>query len=535
MAAARSEIAAGNTAENSIENSIEEMFERFGPNYRYYVTFAGMLGVMSMVLSVTIVNVAVPSVMGAYGIGQDKAQWMATAFIATMTVSQLLNTWMSEAFGQRLAFVIIICVFLLGTAVCAVSPSFDFIIIGRIMQGFSAGVSQPLIMVILFQVFPANRRAFAMGLYGMTIMLAPGLGPAIGGIAIDAFSWRHIFYIPVPLCLLALALGMIFMPGGFKLRKLPPFDWSGLILLCIALVFLLTTLANGQQYGWVSDELFIRLGVGISAAIAFGWLQLRSDKPLFEVRLLKNPAFAAAASVAFVFGFGNMASSYAIPVFVQTVQGYSATAAGMALIPAGVLLMVMFPISGRVSDHVPAHIPIMLGLLFFAAGAVLMAGADVNTTFWSVAIFTMVGRFGMALIMPPLVSSALKTLPPEDLSRGSGALNFIRQLGGSCGINILVIWMEQRTQLYNDVLTATQTPANAASSEWIARVRELLNASGVPEALHHSGALHYLGSVVEAQASTLGFQDGFVFIAAVFICALIPTWILKRARQTNDV
>ncbi|MBT3307832.1 MAG: MFS transporter, partial [Alphaproteobacteria bacterium] len=146
------------------------------------------------------------------------------------------------------------------------------------------------------------------------------------------------------------------------------------------------------------------------------------------------------------------------------------------------------------------------------------------------AIFTMVGRFGMALIMPPLVSSALKTLPPEDLSRGSGALNFIRQLGGSCGINILVIWMEQRTQLYNDVLTATQTPANTASVEWLARVRELMNAGGVPEALHQSGALHYLGSVVEAQAGTLGFQDGFIFIAGVFICALIPTWILKRAR-----
>ncbi|MBT5110414.1 MAG: MFS transporter, partial [Rhodospirillaceae bacterium] len=300
------------------EDTIEDMFKRFGPNYRYYVTFAGMLGVMAMVLSVTIVNVAVPSVMGAYGIGQDKAQWMATAFIATMTVSQLLNTWISEAFGQRLAFILIICVFLLGTAVCAVSPNFDFIIVGRIMQGFSAGVSQPLVMVTLFQVFPANRRAFAMGLYGMTIMLAPGLGPAIGGIAIDAYSWRHIFYIPVPLCLLAMVLGAVFMPGGFRPRKFPPFDWSGLILLSLALVFLLTTLANGQQYGWVSNELFARLGIGLAAATAFVWHQSHSEKPLFEVRLLRNPAFAAATSVAFVFGFGNMASSYAIPVFVQT-------------------------------------------------------------------------------------------------------------------------------------------------------------------------------------------------------------------------
>ncbi|MFT6581577.1 MAG: EmrB/QacA subfamily drug resistance transporter [Alphaproteobacteria bacterium] len=523
------------STEKVSENTIEEMFERFGPNYRYYVTFAGMLGVMAMVLSVTIVNVAVPSVMGAYGIGQDKAQWMATAFIATMTVSQLLNTWMVEAFGQRLAYIIIICVFLFGTAICAVSPNFDFIIVGRILQGFSAGVSQPLVMVTLFQVFPANRRAFAMGLYGMTIMLAPGLGPVVGGIAIDAFSWRHIFYIPVPLCLLAMALGAIFMPGGLRVRKLPKFDWTGLILLCTALVFLLTTLANGQQYGWVSNELFTRFGIGVTAAVAFVWFQARSEKPLFEVRLLRIPAFAAAASVAFVFGFGNMASSYAIPVFVQTVQGYSATEAGLALVPAGLLLIVLFPISGRIADNVPAYIPIMLGLMFFAVGAILMSDADINTAFWSIAIFTMIGRFGMALIMPPLVSSALKTLPPEDLNKGSGALNFIRQLGGSCGINLLVIWMEQRTQLYNDVLTATQTPANSASAEWIGRVENLLNEGGVPEALHNSGALHYLGSVVEAQAGTLGFQDGFLFIAAVFICALIPTWVLKRARRTSDV
>jgi len=510
-------------------DSIEHRFQQFGPRYRYMVAFAGMLGVMSMVLSVTIVNVAVPSVMGAYGIGQDRAQWMATAFIATMTLSQLLNSWLVEAFGQRITFLLIIVVFFIGTAIAATSPTFDFIIFGRILQGFSAGVSQPLVMVILFQVFPGNRRGLAMGLYGMAIMLAPGLGPAIGGFAIDTFSWRAIFYIPLPLCAAAFVLGAILMPGRLTFKRLPPFDWSGFITLAIALIALLSMMADGQRYGWSSDTIVIRALVAATCTALFITLQLHSDSPLLDMSLFSNTAFSSAVLVAIVFGFGNMASSYAIPVFVQTVQGYSATEAGLVLVPAGVLLMVLFPISGRFADRVAPHYPIIAGLLFFALGAVLLAGCDTNTTFWTIAFFTMVGRLGMALIMPPLVSSAMRTLTPDQLNRGSGTLNFMRQLGGSVGINSLVLFMAQRTEFHSEALTATQTAGNPVLREFLNSVKMLLDESGVPSALQESGALHYLGTVVEAQAATQGFQDGFLFVSTVFICALIPTWILKRA------
>ncbi len=515
--------------------TIEDRFARYGPHYRYFVAFAGMLGVMSMVLSVTIVNVAVPSVMGAYGIGLDLAQWMATAFIATMTISQLLNTWLVEAFGQRLTFLLIIVVFFIGTAIAASSPTYDFIILGRILQGFSAGVSQPLVMVLLFQVFPENRRGLAMGLYGMAIMLAPGIGPFIGGLAIDTFSWRYIFYIPLPFSAAAFVLGAFLMPGPIEWRRLPPFDWSGIIVLVIALINLLSAMADGQRFGWTSDLIMTRAATALVAFGIFVVLQLRSKSPLLDMSLFANPAFAAAVLVATVFGFGNMASSYAIPVFVQTVSGYSATEAGLALIPAGLVLMALFPFSGRFADRVPAHYPIMIGLLCFALGAALMTTADTNTTFWAVAIFTMIGRFGMGLIMPPLVSSAMRTLRSDQLNRGSGALNFMRQLGGSIGINSLVVLISQRTQFHSDALTATQTPANPVSREFLDAVEHLLDESGVPAAIHQPGALHYLGSVIEAQATTLGFQDGFSCISIVFVCALIPVWILKRAGQVKNV
>jgi EmrB/QacA subfamily drug resistance transporter len=515
--------------------TIKDRFAQYGPHYRYFVAFAGMLGVMSMVLSITIVNVAVPSVMGAFGIGLDLAQWMATAFIATMTISQLLNTWLVEAFGQRMTFLLIIVVFFIGTAIAALSPTYDFIILGRVLQGFSAGVSQPLVMVLLFQVFPENRRGLAMGLYGMAIMLAPGIGPFIGGLAIDTFSWRYIFYIPLPLCAVAFVLGALLMPGPIEWRRLPPFDWSGIIVLIIALINLLSAMADGQRYGWTSDLIMTRAVTAFVAIGIFAVLQLRSKSPLLDMSLFANPAFSAAVLVATVFGFGNMASSYAIPVFVQTVSGYSATEAGLVLIPAGVVLMALFPFSGRFADRVPAHYPIMFGVLFFALGSALMTTADTNTTFWTVAIFTMIGRFGMGLIMPPLVSSAMKTLRPDQLNRGSGALNFMRQLGGSVGINSLVLLISQRTQFHSDALTTTQTAANPVSREFLDAVQNLLDESGVPAAIHEPGALHYLGSVIEAQAMTLGFQDGFSCISIVFICALIPVWILKRAGQGKNV
>jgi DHA2 family multidrug resistance protein len=193
--------------------------------------------------------------------------------------------------------------------------------------------------------------------------------------------------------------------------------------------------------------------------------------------------------------------------------------------------MITFPIAGRIADRVPAHWPIIAGLVCFAAGAVLLSGADTNTSFWLIAFFTMVGRLGMALIMPPLVASAMRTLSPSQLQRGSGTLNFMRQLGGSIGISALVLFMAQRTEFHSDALAATQTASNPVVGEFLSGAQALLNESGVPAALHQSGALHYLGQVIEAQAATHGFQDGFVFLSAVFLCALIPVWILQRATR----
>jgi len=516
-----------------ISDDADALIARYGPSYRWFVTVAAITGAVAMVLSATIVNVAIPSVMGAYGIGQDRAQWMATAFIATMVASQLLSAWLVRALGEKLAFMIINAVFLAGTAVTVTSHAFEFVIVGRVLQGFSAGTIQPMVMALIFRIFPPQRRGLAMGVYGTGIQLAPMLGPMMGGLVIDALSWREIFLVPVPFCLVSVVLGMMFLPGGLTARDLPKFDWTSFILLCASIVLLLAAGANGQRFGWVSNTLLILTATGLMTGAMFVWLQLRSPSPLLDFSLFRNAQFTCAVTVGFVFGIGNFASNYVVPVFVQQVQHFTPGLAGLLLVPAGILVISTTPIFGRLTDRFPAHIMVMIGISMFACGNFLMSRADVNTTFWTFAVYIIVARFGMALIMPSLSASALRALTPEQLNKGSGTVNFCRQFGGAVGITSFVVFAEQRMQFHGEALTATQTAGNLTSRQLLDQVGALMGKAGLPDVLTNSGALNYLGKVIEAQALTLGYQDGFIMISIVFCLALIPAWVLGRAKPAR--
>ncbi|MEM7250582.1 MAG: DHA2 family efflux MFS transporter permease subunit [Pseudomonadota bacterium] len=513
-----------------MSSSTDALFARYGPSYRYLVTGTGLLGSFAMVLSATIANVSVPSVMGSFGVGIDQAQWLATGFVAAMTVSQLLNHWMVSAFGARGAYVLTISVFLFGSGLGWFAPNMDVLILARVLQGLAAGIMQPLVMVTLFSVFPADRRGFAMGLYGSAILIAPGIGPFVGGMAIDAFGWRSIFLMPLPFCVLGMLGGTLFMPGRQSRQAIPPLDWLGYGLLSCALVLLMTAAANGVRWGWDSDRIVLMTIGGVICVIAFvGW-QLNSAAPLLDFSLWRNRRFTAALTVAFVFGAGIFGSSYVIPVFVQTVQGYSPTQAGLVLVPAGVLLVCALPITGRFADRVPYHVPIMLGLACFAVGIWLMSHSDVNTPFWTFALFGCISQFGLAFLMPSLSVGALSALAPEQLHRGSGNVNFIRQLGGAVGTNLVVVWLQIRTVFHADELTATQTADNTTSREFLTGVSNTLAQADIPEGMRREMALEYLGRVVEAQAWTLGFKDAFVALAVVYLIALIPAYVFARLR-----
>ncbi len=505
--------------------SVDVLFDRFGPSYQLFVTVTGMTASFVMVVSGGIVNVAVPDVMGTFGIGLDQVQLMTTAFNVAMTTSQLLNAWVIAVFGQRIGFTATLIIFTIGSLICGFADDFSFVVLGRTMQGFSAGVIQPLVMVTIFQVFPSDRRGAAMGLYGMALSLAVAIGPAFGGIAIEALNWRSIFFVPLPLVVVAFGAGLVFMPSYRDARE-QPFDWTGYGLIIVTLYCIMTGLTDGQRDGWVSNTIVSYFVVAAVAAIAFLRSQLRRGSTLVDLSLFRNREYTSIIIITLIFGIGNFGTGYAVPVFGQLVQGMTPFAAGLVVMPAALAVALALPFTGRLADTISPRLGIMTGLGLFAMGSALMIDADVNTPYVNIMLYYMISRFGMAFTMPFLMNSALRSLPPEQLNAGAGMVNFCRQLGGSLGTNAWVVFVQMRTQFHSDALTATQDSSNAASRELLEGVGQVLREAGVPETVTEPGALHFLGQMIEAQALTMGFQDGFLFFVVVFMIAMLPAWML---------
>ena len=513
--------------------SVDDLFRRYGDSYRVLVTAAGMTASFVMVISSTIVNVAIPDVMGAFGIGQDQAQLMATAFNVAMVTSQLLNAWVVAVFGQRYGFCGTLLVFTIGSFIGGFAEDYGMIVFGRVLQGAAAGCIQPLIMVTIFQVFPADRRGFAMGVYGMGLTLAVGLGPVLGGVAIDLLDWRYIFIAPIPLVFLALGLGFIFMPSVRK-EGGQAFDWVGYALINIALFCCMTALTDGQREGWVSNYTTVYSLIALACGIGFVLWQARGGETLIDVSLFRNRNFALCAIIAFTFGMGNFGTAYAVPVFGQLVQGQTALDAGNMMLPAALIVVLALPFTGRLADVISPRVGIMAGLALFCLGTLPMAGADANTPYLHLVLFAVVARGGMSFTMPFIMSTALRTLRPEQLNAGGGTINFCRQLGGSLGLNAWVVFLEVRTHYHSDILAATQSADNTSSREMLSDVGRILGEAGVPSSIHEPGSLHYLGQVVHAQANTIGFQDGFLILAISFLFAMIPAWLLGRSRRDGN-
>jgi len=509
--------------------SIDDLFARFGRPYRLLATVSGMTASFIMVLSGTIVNVAVPDVMGAYGVGQDQAQLMATAFNVAMTTCQLLNAWVVASFGQRYGFTLTLVLFSVGSVIAGLADSFGMLVAGRVMQGAATGIVQPLVMVTVFQVFPQERRGFAMGIYSMGLVLAVAMGPPVGGLALELLSWQYIFWLPLPMVLISLPLGLIFLPsvrkpGGER------FDWPGYILIAVTLFCVMTVLTDGPRKGWVSDDIVLLVMLGILTGVGFVWSQRRPGPTLMDISLFQSRHFVIVLFVTFFSGIGNFTTTYSFPVFTQLVQGLTPLDAGFSLLPGMLMAVCMVPFTGHLADKLEPGKAMMFGLFILAVGTLPMAWADVNTPFILIIIFGAIGRFGTTFVQPFIMNTALRSLPPEKLNAGAGTVNFVRQTGGSLGTNAWVVFVDQRTFYHNEALAATQDPGNAASRELLEGVVRLLNEAGVSSSVQQSGALHYLGEVIYAQGITRAFQDGFMVLAIAYLLAVIPAWILSQTR-----
>jgi len=510
---------------------IIEMFEIYGKGYRWFATVTVMLTMFCTLLTSTIINVAIPEIMGSFGISQDTAQWLSTGFLAAGTITMLLSSWAIKAWGMRIIFTWSMIIFLVTTIISGTAPTVETLVIARTVQGAASGIIMPIAMLINYQVFPANKRGAAMGIFGVGAMFAPALGPTLGGFVIDAYSWRYVFFLGIPFSLLTIPMAMMFMPRKDFEGSVPDFDWVGSVLMAILLLSLLSGLSDATEFGWTSDYIVGCLFVAFTSCVTFIWWEMTIDDPMLDLSLFTNPRFVAAALVTFVIGGGLYASTYLLPLFLQVLQGVPALDSGLMMLPAGIAMALMFPIAGALSDRTQPRNLIIIGLLFFGLSNFALRDITINTPFIELIYWFLLGRIGLALIFPCLNAASLNSLPLEQLSQGSGAVNFLRQLGSAFGVNAVAIFTSNRTSMYSDELAVSQS-YTANSLEIFDNLRELLTSYGLPMIYEQATSASFLSRIVYNQASTLAYRDGFYAIGFVFLLAIIPSCFMKVERKT---
>jgi MFS transporter, DHA2 family, multidrug resistance protein len=407
-----------------------------------------MIGSVSTMAAATIINVAFPALLREFHVGHDSLQWIATGFLAATTSTMLATAWLVESFGQRTTFMVTLAVFLAASLLGAIAWDTDALIAARVFQGAATGIMQPLCMIALFEVFPPHRRGAAMGMFGFGVVLVPAIGPTIGGLLVEAFGWRSIFLLPVPLCIAALALATRFLPRGAIRNPRNPFDWTGSALLAVALVALLNVPVIGHRMGWNSLALAVIVVVTSGLAAAFIAWEFRVRVPLLALRLFAVRGFRSATLVSFAYGVGLFGTTYLIPVFVQDVAAYTPTEAGYLLLWPGVLLGITIVLAGRLTDRVDPRWVVAPGLAFFALSSVLLVFSGARTSFVVLALWLSIGRIGLGMIIPALNVGAVQTLAPEHVAYAASSVNFVRQLGGAIGVNLLAVLLEWRLQVH---------------------------------------------------------------------------------------
>ncbi|HSG88112.1 MAG TPA: DHA2 family efflux MFS transporter permease subunit [Pseudomonadales bacterium] len=508
---------------------VRELFSIYGPAYRWFVTFTAMLGAFATLLSGTIVNVAIPDVMGALGMTPEQAQWLSTGFLASTTVTMLLAAWSVERFGMSRTFNFSMLVFLGGSVLGGLAGTGEVLILSRVIQGAGSGLMTPVSMLIIFQVFPLQRRGTAMGIYSVGVVLAPALGPVLGGWLIDTLSWRYVFLVAVPFALISIPLAMVFMPHREPDATAPRFDWSGVILLSLFLVTLMSALAEGPKDDFGGDDVAVLLFCAAASGMAFVAWELHVRDPMIDLSLFANGRFAAAAIVTLVIGAGLFGSTYLLPLFMQIVQDYKPTDAGMLMVPAGLMMALFFPIAGRLSDQMSARRLIMFGVILFAISSLLMSQVDLRTPFLTLALWALMGRIGLSFIFPCLNAAALRPLPLHQLAQGSGIVNFLRQLGGAFGVNALAIFLERRTAFHVGALAPQVSQASPDLGEWFRQLQPTLIEGNLVDHLDlpfEPFALQMLARSVYLQGSVLGYRDAFLVIGVGFVLCMIPVWFM---------
>jgi DHA2 family multidrug resistance protein len=487
------------------------------------------------VLDTSIANIALPHIAGSFGASSNEATWVLTSYLVSNGIVLPISAWLATRFGRKRFYMSCVALFACSSFLCGLAPSLGMLVFFRILQGAGGGGLQPSEQAILADTFSASKRGMAFAMYGMAVVVAPAIGPTLGGWVTDNFSWRWIFYINVPISILSLYLTHRFVEDPPYLREVQRqrrrirIDYVGLGLISLAVGSLQMVLDKGQELDWFASH-WISAGLCFAAVVLVAWIiwEWRHPNPIVELKLLKSRNFSTAVFFMFNLGFVLYGTTVLIPEFLQLLLGYPAVNAGEALAGGGLIMMLTMPVSGMLVTRMDPRVLMSLGFSTLSIALYYMAKhLTLGVDFGTVAMLRVYQTLGLAFFFIPSNVLSYVGIPREKNNQVSSMVNFVRNIGGSVGIALVSTFVTRATQQRRSYLVANMRVGNPKFTQMIDALTATLHKNGLNPVLALHQAYMRVSALSERQAAALAYKD-VVSILAVLVACLIPVPFIMR-------
>jgi DHA2 family multidrug resistance protein len=496
---------------------------------RYLIAFAVTLASVLELVDTSIVNVAIPHMMGNLGATLEEIAWVSTGYIVANVIVLPLTGWLSERLGRRNYYTGSIALFTVASFFCGHASTLESLVFWRVVQGLGGGALISTAQAILFDVFPREEAGTAMAIFGMGVMVGPTLGPTLGGWITDNYAWPWIFYINLPLGLLAGMLTWRYVPEPDHHIEMPDrVDWQGLVLLILGIGSLQILLERGGSHDWfASREIVTETAIAVSSLLLFVWHELTTPFPVVNLRILANRQLATGVIFGLLLGFALYSSVFALPVFLQNLLGYTAWDTGKVILPGALASAVTMALAGKFNTKIDARLSITTGILLFGVSMWQHYHFTMELGMGNLLLPMILRGVAMGLIFVPLVGATVADLPSKHMAQGTGLFNLSRQIGGSFGIAITATLLTHYTEHARDALRPHLGITDGLPRQWMAGMEQVfLRQGGTPaEAMLKAEAV--LDLLVRQQASVIAFEKVFLTMGLTFLLAL-PLLLLFR-------
>jgi DHA2 family multidrug resistance protein len=504
----------------------------------WLVAFVVSLATFMEVMDISIANVALRHIAGSVGADQSESTWVLTSYLVSNAIVVPISGWFASILGRKKFYMICVLLFTISSFLCGIAPTLGFLLICRVLQGLGGGGLAPSEQAILTDTFPPQQRGMAFAAYGVAVVVAPAIGPALGGWITDNLSWRWIFFINLPVGALSLILTYLIVQdspsakkeheeatrGGIKV------DYVGFALVALGIGCLQIILDKGQEDDWLGSNLIVSFiilsGVGIFGAIF--WELFGTKNPIVDLPLFRNRSFLFTNVMMFATLFVLLSTTQLLPQFVQQLLPYNATKAGLLLMPGGLLIMATMPLAGFLVRKIQPKFLIIFGFICVGLAMWNLCNLDTYASFKKIALWRMYQAFGFAFLFVPIQTLAYSDLPEGKSSKASALINMMRNLGGSVGISVATTMLARRSQIHQDRLVSHLTPTAIPFHQQLNHLAAQLTAHGVDAIDANHRALATISREMQRQAAMISYLDiFFVLMIGSFIAAAL-TLFLKR-------